>query len=192
MIRNPKMHRFVQAAIAGLILALVPVRPAISLETESDARRIAGETAAPAQVAATAPADKPIADGNSPAGPEPATAAGDGNTTAEMPKTAQALDLSSLEQRLRETDAIGFFTKLALKDQIDDLLDTFRAYHQRSSDTALEQLRERYNLLLLKVQSLLQDRAPQLAYDIHTSREAIWDVLTNPKKFASLETEKGI
>jgi len=39
------------------------------------------------------------------------------------PAATPALDLKSLEKRLRETTAIGVFTKLALKNQVDDLLD---------------------------------------------------------------------
>ena len=43
------------------------------------------------------------------------------------PALPPPLDLKSLEIRLKETKAIGVFTKLALKKQIDDLLDRFAA-----------------------------------------------------------------
>jgi len=39
-----------------------------------------------------------------------------------------ALDLTGLEQRLRETHAIGLFTKLSLKNQVDDLLANSRIF----------------------------------------------------------------
>jgi hypothetical protein len=42
---------------------------------------------------------------------------------------ADDLDLKGLEQRLKATKAIGLFTKLSLKNQVDDLLAKFRAYH---------------------------------------------------------------
>ncbi len=96
------------------------------------------------------------------------------------------LDLASLEKRLRETKAIGVFTKLSLKNQVDDLLAQFRAFHQGPGGVTLTELRERYNLLLLKVLSLLQDSDPLLARDISASREALWSLLADPVKFATL------
>jgi hypothetical protein len=95
-------------------------------------------------------------------------------------------DLSALEDRLRETPAIGFFTKLALKDQINNLLDAVQAYHRSDSDKGLDQLRERYNLLLLKVQSLVQDEEPQLSQKIYASRDVIWCLLADPEEFSKL------
>jgi hypothetical protein len=96
------------------------------------------------------------------------------------------LDLPSLIQRLRETHAIGLFTKLSLKNQVDDLLAEFRAFYQGGSQFTLAQLRQDYEVLLLKVVSLLQDDDPSLANEISSSREAIWSVLSNPKKFATI------
>jgi len=43
-----------------------------------------------------------------------------------------------------------------------------------------------YDLLLLKVLSLLQDKDPALARDIAASREALWNLLADPAKFANL------
>jgi hypothetical protein len=95
------------------------------------------------------------------------------------------LDLASLEQRLRDTKAIGVFTKLSLKNQVEDLLTQFRAFHQGGAG-ALTELREKYNLLLLKVLSLLQGSDPLLAQSVAASREAIWGLLADPVKFATL------
>jgi len=44
-------------------------------------------------------------------------------------KAAPPLDLKSLEQRLKETQAIGVLTKLSLKNQVDDLVGRFRSFH---------------------------------------------------------------
>ena len=49
------------------------------------------------------------------------------------------------------------------------------------------ELRQSYNLLLLKVLSLLQNKDEKLASEIVSSREAIWDLLSDPKKFANLQ-----
>lgn len=99
---------------------------------------------------------------------------------------APALDLASLEQRLKDTKAIGVLTKITLKNQIDDLLDQFRAFYQGKLKTTLADLRRSYDLLVLKVLSLLQDSDPTLAGAIATSREAIWGILSDRAKFATI------
>jgi hypothetical protein len=96
------------------------------------------------------------------------------------------LDLAALEKRLKETNAIGVFTKLTLKNQVDSLLDQFREYYQGRVKTTLAQLRQPYDQLLLKVLSLLQDSDPPLARAIVESREAIWGILSDPDKFRNL------
>jgi hypothetical protein len=94
--------------------------------------------------------------------------------------------LKSLETRLKETPAIGVFTKLALKNQIDELLDRFRGFYQGKVKTSLAELRRSYDMLVLKVLALLQEADPPLASAIAGSREAIWGVLSNPAKFAAV------
>ena len=97
-----------------------------------------------------------------------------------------ALDLTALEQRLRDTHAIGLFTKLSLKNQVDDLLAQFKAFHNGGSRVPLGELRQKFELLLVKVVTLLQDDDPSLAAAVSSSRESIWDVLSDPKKFATI------
>src|SRR5690606_27215504 len=96
------------------------------------------------------------------------------------------LDLEALEKRLRETNAIGVFTKLALKNQVDDLLDRFRAYHDGGVESALAELEQAYELLLMKTMIAGQDGDPNLASAISSSRDAIWSILTDRDKFAAL------
>jgi len=121
------------------------------------------------------------------------------NPTGEVSKGGQAesqttvarkpepppLDLASLEARLKETKAIGLMTKIALKNQVDDLLGDFRAFYQGRLKTTLAELRKSFDLLVLKVLSLLQDGDPSLASAIVASREAIWGILSDPVKFAN-------
>jgi hypothetical protein len=99
---------------------------------------------------------------------------------------AAILDMTSLEKRLRDTSAIGVFTKLSLKNEVDDLLERFRSFHEGRGGGPLAKLRENYDLLVLKVVSLLQDKDSALARDISTSREALWNVLKDPAKFKTL------
>ena len=102
-----------------------------------------------------------------------------------MPST---LDLNALKERLKATKAIGIFTKISLKNKVDDLLEQFRQYYQGASKLTLADLRQSYNLLMMKVLSLLQDADKTLASDIVSSREAIWSLLANPTTFATLQT----
>ena len=69
---------------------------------------------------------------------------------------------------------------------MDDLLAQFKAFHQGQSRSTLEQLRQKYELLLMKVVGLLQDGDPALASAVLSSREAIWGILTDPKRFAAI------
>jgi hypothetical protein len=102
------------------------------------------------------------------------------------PQAEPTLDLAGLEQRLRDTHAIGVFTKLSLKNQVNDLLEQFREFHDGQIKVPLADLRQRYEHLLLEVVTLLQDADAQLANAIVSSREAIWGVLANPKTFARI------
>jgi len=155
----------------------------------------AAAVAAPTAPAATAPPPQPAA---SPAPPgqaaaKPAVKPG----AAAAPPSAKAapvakaapppLDLKALETELRETKAIGVMTKLSLKNQVDDLLSQFRAFYQGKLKTTLAELRRPFDLLVLKLLSLLQDSDPTLAAAIAASREAIWGILSDRTRFASLD-----
>jgi hypothetical protein len=144
-------------------------------------------TPSTAQLAAKADSPAPKTPAKVVAPPVPTERAPKKESTALAPaKQAPPLDLKSLETRLKETEAIGVFTKLALKNQIDDLLDQFRAFYQGRLKTTLAELRRPYDLVLLKVLALLQDTDPPLAAAIVASREAIWGILADPDKFTTL------
>lgn len=93
-------------------------------------------------------------------------------------------DIDALVARLRATKAIGFFTKLALKNEIDDLMDRFRRFHTGEGSAPLEKLRDHYNLLFMKVITLLQDGDPPLGQEIAGAREILWVKLADPREFA--------
>jgi hypothetical protein len=96
------------------------------------------------------------------------------------------LDLAGLTARLRDTKAIGVLTKLALSNQVDDLLKLFRAHHLGAHKTGLDRLRPPYDMLFLKVLAVVQDGDPSLARAIAGSREAIWGILADREKFKSV------
>ena len=86
-------------------------------------------SAPPVQGAAKAAATPSKAPSKPAVAPSASAPAAKSETTAAAPAKAHAvapLDLKSLEIRLKETPAIGVFTKLTLKNQIDKLLDQFR------------------------------------------------------------------
>ncbi len=127
------------------------------------------------------------------AAPEPASAA----VIVEQPSPVVApapvarkleppLDVAALKTRLRETRAIGAFAKLALSNQMDDLVQEFRSLHLGGRSNKVSKLRQRYDLLVLKVLALIQDGDPPLARTIAGSREAIWSILADPEQFKSI------
>ena len=137
---------------------------------------------------ATPGTPKPEAAPPSPSQAAPAPRGGGKEADAGAKGKPGALDLEALKQQLKDTRAIGFFSKITLKNQVDDLLDDFSDYYEGDKTLTIARLRRSYDLLVMKVLSLLQDEDPKLASAIVSSREAIWDVLADPKKFAALKT----
>jgi hypothetical protein len=138
----------------------------------------------PANVAPPAGLQPPAA---TPAVPAPSIPAEPVPPVVKAPAPAPALDLNALETQLKETKAIGLFTKITLKNQVDDLLGQFRRYYQGKAKLTLKDLRRSYDLLMMKVLTLLQDDDQRLASAIVSSREAIWRLLANEKTFATLQ-----
>ena len=106
-------------------------------------------------------------------------------TPAAKPPQPQ-LDFKAMEQRLRDTSAVGVFTKLSIKNQVDDLLKAFRGYHAGKVPPTLDELHQRFDGLLLKVVTLVQDNDATLASSISASRGAIWERLSNKESFESI------
>jgi hypothetical protein len=162
------------------------------------ARPVTPAAPPPASAATPPPSVKPPATqgarSQAPPGPTPALAARGGQPAAPpvaapppsiAPKT---LDLDALEAQLKATKAIGVFTKISLKNKVDDLMKQFREYYQGQSTHTLPQLRVSYDLLMMKVLTLLQDGDHELASAVVSSREAIWSLLSDEKRFAALES----
>lgn len=153
-----------------------PRKPSEAPSTPPGARPAPKASGTPA--VAVAPAS-PVA--AAPASPAPAV------SPSRQP-AAPPLDLKALVERLRETRAIGMFTKLALKNQVDDLLELFREHYAAQVNTPPVELRPPYDRLLLKVLAAVQDEDPDLARAIVDSREPIWNILADPVRFATILT----
>ena len=156
---------------------------------EPTTKEKAAPPATKAPTKAPAPKAQPKAQAPAPKAQTPKQT-GPGTTSLPPRQTAasQALDLDALTTQLKETKAIGIFTKLTLKNQVDDLLDEFRDHHAGKPKPTMPELRRSYDLLMMKVLSLLQDDDQKLASAIVSSREKIWGLLADPKKFATLHT----
>lgn len=190
-------------AIASVIVVLTlagcvrsPIAPSPAAVTPAAAVEPPSVAAPPVALAPPAVASTPPAVVRTPApAPAPSPAPKTVSKAPAPPKSVAAppvkaaaaptLDLASLETRLRATGAIGVFTKLSLKNQVSDLLDQFKTFHH-GGVPPLTALRQEYELLLLKVLSLLQDNDASLASAISASRESIWGILVDPVKFAKL------
>ena len=99
---------------------------------------------------------------------------------------ADDFDLNALVSRISQSKALGLFTKLSLKHDIDGLLENVRKYHDGSGDGSLEQLRERYDVLVHKLMILLQEKDGELAKSIDDGRDNLWAMLSDHEKFASI------
>ena len=200
-------HREIVAALLAALLAAgcvgvkqsaTPSAPAAA-PAAPVAQTVPATTAPPPQAAASPPssdqaAAKPAAkaaapEAKAPAKPgvAPAPPSAKAAPAAVAKAAAPPLDLKALETELKETRAIGVMTKLSLKNQVDDLLSQFRAFYQGKLKTTLAELRRPFDLLVLKLLSLLQDSDPTLAAAIVASREAIWGILSDRTRFASLD-----
>lgn len=177
---EPAEMRDAPAAEPERAPAEVPATPGV--EDELHAAQVEGVRAADAPSASDPTESAPVAGSAAPAPAPPETPA----AAAPAEEAAAVLDLESLETKLRETRALGVFTKLALKNDIDDFLADVRSFHERRVGE-LAQLRERFETLLMKVMNLLQDKERELAEEIARSREAIWSLLADPREFARLE-----
>jgi hypothetical protein len=210
---NPGHTPIIAALLAALVVAgcagVKPSAPAIAPPvpaTPASPGPASGSASAPAAAptAATAPpaqataaasaggkeaAPKPAATAPAPEAKAPAKPAAAASPSAKAAPAAKAppLDLKALETELKETKAIGVMTKLSIKNQVDDLLSQFRAFYQGKLKTTLAELRRPFDLLVLKLLALLQDSDPALAAAIVASREAIWGILSDRTKFASLD-----
>lgn len=208
-------HRAIVAALLAALLAAgcagvkpsaQPSAPAVAPlpPTASDAASGSPAPTAPPAPAATAPPSQAVApsassqaaakpappEAKAPAKPAPSAAVPPAKAGPAAPvakAAAPPLDVKALETQLKETKAIGLMTKLSLKNQVDDLLSQFRAFYQGKLKITLAELRRPFDLLVLKLLALLQDSDPTLAAAIVASREAIWGILSDRTKFASLD-----
>jgi len=92
-----------------------------------------------------------------------------------------AFDMDALIERLKKTHAIGFFTKLAIRNDVMDFSNLVREYRKKSMlDAKIKDVRARFEGLFLKIVALLE-KDPDLSRYLYLSRENIWKNLLEDK-----------
>jgi hypothetical protein len=100
----------------------------------------------------------------------------------------EIVDLSMLTIALTNTKAVGVFTKLRLKKDINKLLARFDDWHNGKSKFTLDQLEEQYNLLLMKIAALIHDKDLALHQKLCNAWAEIWLDLKDPEKFSQMNS----
>ncbi len=101
-------------------------------------------------------------------------------TPKAVKPVAKTFNMDMLIERLKKTNALGMFTKLALRSDALDIMGMVKAYNKHRAKYSLKELRARFNGLVLKVLVLLDDD-PGLARDISLAQEDIWKSLLEVK-----------
>jgi hypothetical protein len=86
----------------------------------------------------------------------------------------EIVDFEILEKEIRKTSAIGGLTKLKLSGDINKMIDALKTYHAGDSPLTLEQHREQYDLLYMKVISQVQDKDPELFNKLCNAWDPLW------------------
>ena len=89
-------------------------------------------------------------------------------------------------ERIKHSRSLGGLTNLSLKKDVVRLLDMTRDYHEGGEDMSLEQLHERYDVMLHRLKILLQDKDEELMNVIHDARDKFWAILPDKEEFANM------
>lgn len=169
-------------------LALLAVLLAAGAATASAAFGYAVPAPTATGSASVAPEPETSADGSSEAGIDEGDEGSDGSDGAvdgidigiddeqaeDVSVAAAELDIDTLVERLRDTRAIGIFTKLALRNDVEALLDDTQRALVNGKEEEIPKLRSRFDGLVLKTVALLDGRDDELAQDIYQAREFVW------------------
>jgi len=93
--------------------------------------------------------------------------------------------IDELLDRFASTKSIGVFTKLSIKSNVTRLNKSFGVYHQGERPPILEELKERFDLMVQEMVLLVQNKDPELAKDLYAARLLLWSSLADPDKYVS-------
>ncbi len=95
-------------------------------------------------------------------------------------------ELDKLYKDLENTKSIGLFTKLSIRNNATRLYKTFGEYHKGQRPPTLEELKQRYELMVQEMMVLVQDKDPDLAQEIQQTKAILWQSLSDPKQYESI------
>ena len=116
-------------------------------------------------------------------------------STCASVEQEEVVDFESLEKRIRKTKSIGVMTKLKLSNDIKKLLGELKTFQAGNSSLTLEQEREHFDLLYMKVVTMVQKKDPELFHQLCNSWDPIWVALQdeeNLKKVSHLYPTQGL
>ncbi len=93
--------------------------------------------------------------------------------------------IDELLDRFASTKSIGVFTKLSIKSNVTRLNKSFGVYHQGERPPILEELKERFDLMVQEMVLLVQNKDPELARDLYAARLLLWSSFADPDKYVS-------
>lgn len=106
--------------------------------------------------------------------------------TDATPSTQNDFDVGPLVEQIAHSKSIGVFTKLALKQDGKDLFKKMGNYHSGVGDSSLEELHERYNVMVHKLVIVIGKKDEELAGYVADARDKLWDVLSDDIKFSNM------
>jgi hypothetical protein len=95
-------------------------------------------------------------------------------------------ELERLIDRVVKTKSIGIFSKLAMKGDAENLWRDLGKYHSGAAGMNIDELDERYHLIVHKLELSIRKRDKDLAQAIADFREPLWQRLENPDSFTIL------
>jgi len=104
----------------------------------------------------------------------------------------EAIDFKTLEKKIRKTKAIGVMTKLKLSSDINKLLKELNAFHAGNSSLTLEQQREQYDLLYMKIVTLVQKKDPELFHQLCNVWDPLWVALQDEENLKKVSQVRMI
>ena len=108
-------------------------------------------------------------------GSSPQLTAGVGAATTKQGSVGVSMEV--LKQRLKNSNAIGMFSKLEIRSDIVGLADDIHRYRtQGVLESRLGEVRNDFDGLIVKIVKMLE-ADPVLSRDIYAGRESIWSSL---------------
>ena len=111
---------------------------------------------------------------------------GDTRATAlqACPKVSREIvDLDTLAEGLKHSNAVSTFEKLRLKSSIDQLIGRLKGFHGGARNYSLDQLQEQYDLLMMRIAAQLQDKDVALHGQLCNAWEPLWAQLQDRGRF---------